>query len=44
MSGLDELQQRVDALLQAPVKLEAVDLLMPEKSGKFRLIYPRPGD
>jgi len=39
-SQVRELETRLGELLQARVVAEAADLLMPERSGKFRLCYP----
>ena len=40
--GLSALQERLGGLLEAGGRLtcEPVDTLMPENSGKFRLVYP----
>jgi len=37
---LDALEQCLASLLDGRISLEPTDLLMPESSGKFRLVYP----
>jgi hypothetical protein len=36
----EELRGRLEHLTDNQVEIQSVDLLLPEKSGKFRLVYP----